>query len=328
MIDRRKLLSGATAGILMGTIEAPAAQSAYPSRPLKLVIPSSPGGVHDIIGRLWADKLQQSLGSIHAENKAGAGSIIGAVEVARSQPDGYTLLLGSNTTHVLQPLQTPNVAYHPVNDFEVATIFATTSLALLVGPSMDVKTVPALIARAKEQPGKLSYAHAGVGTSTHVTAELFRRVGGDLDIVPVPYRGMGPATLDVLAGRVDLMFANITAQVVEFHTSNRMRMIAVTSPQRIELTPEIPTIIEQGLSGFASQSFFGIYAPRRTPAAIIDHINATTQAALADQTFESRLLKAGYESLKGLSPAQSKSYMQDEIDKWRPIMAAIDQKVD
>ncbi len=326
MIDRRKLLSGATAGIFMGAIDTSTAQPAYPSRPIKLVIPSSPGGVHDIIARLWADKLNQTLGSIHAENKAGAGSIIGAVEVARSQPDGHTLLLGSNTTHVLQPLQTPNVAYHPINDFEVATIFATTSLALLVGPSLDVKTVPALIALAKQQPGKLSYAHAGVGTSTHVTAELFRKVGGDLDITPVPYRGMGPATLDVLAGRVDLMFANITAQVVEFHTSNRMRMIAVTSPGRIELTPEIPTIIEQGLSGFVSQSFFGIYVPAKTPEPIIDHINAVTQAALTDQNFDARLLKAGYESLKGLSPAQSKSYMQDEIDKWRPIMASIEQK--
>jgi hypothetical protein len=320
------MLSGATAGILLGAIDTSTAQPAYPSRPIKLVIPSSPGGVHDIIARLWADKLNQTLGSIHAENKAGAGSIIGAVEVARSQPDGHTLLLGSNTTHVLQPLQTPNVAYHPINDFEVATIFATTSLALLVGPSLDVKTVPDLIARAKEQPGKLTYAHAGVGTSTHVTAELFRKVGGDFDITPVPYRGMGPATLDVLAGRVDLMFANITAQVVEFHTSNRMRMIAVSSPGRIELTPEIPTIIEQGLSGFVSQSFFGLYVPAKTPAPIIDHINAATQAALTDPSFDARLLKAGYESLKGLSPAQSKSYMKDEIDKWRPIMASIDQK--
>ena len=325
-MNRRSFLSGAATGLMLRTLSPAAAQGAFPSRPIKLVIPSSPGGVHDIIARLWADKAQEALGSIYTENKAGAGSIIGTVEVARSQPDGHTLLLGSNTTHVLQPLQTPNVMFHPINDFEVATIFATTSLALLVGPSLQIKDVPELIALARKQPGKLSYAHAGLGTSTHVTAELFKKVGGDLDIVPVPYRGMGPATLDVIAGRVDLMFANITAQIVEFHVTNKMRMIGVTSPERIELTPEIPTISEQGLRGFASQSFFGIYAPTKTPAPVVERINSVTNEALADKTFSEKLLKAGYETLRGLTPTQSMTYMKDEIDKWRPIMASIEQK--
>ncbi len=324
-MHRRHLLSSLMAGILYPFSEA-TAQAAYPNKPIKLVIPSSPGGVHDIIARLWADRLQDGLGTVYVENKAGAGSIIGTVEVARAQPDGYTLLLGSNTTHVLAPLQQPNIAFHPVNDFELATVFATTSLALLVKPDLPVQDVQGLIAFAKSSPGKLSYAHAGLGTSTHVTAELFKKLAGDLDIVAVPYRGMGPAMMDVVSGRVDLMFANMTAQIVEFHTSGKMRMIGVTSPERMDLVPIIRTISEQGLAGFASQSFFGIYAPAKTPASIVAKVNELTEKALSDANFRKKLADAGYEPLRGMTPEKSVSYMKAEIDKWRPIMAAIEQK--
>jgi tripartite-type tricarboxylate transporter receptor subunit TctC len=213
-----------------------------------------------------------------------------------------------------------------VKDFELVSVFATTSLALLVRPDLPAQDVQSLIALAKASPGKLSYAHAGLGTSTHVTAELFKKNAGNLDIVAVPYRGMGPAMMDVVSGRVDLMFANMTAQIVEFHTSGKMRMIAVTAPERIDLVPQIRSIHEQGLPGFASQSFFGIYAPAKTPAAIVAKINESTEKALADPAFRKKLADAGYEPLRGMTPAKSAAYMQAEIDKWRPIMAAIEQK--
>lgn len=325
-MHRRTLLSGIAAGLILTQAARAQAQETYPNKPIKLVIPSSPGGVHDIIARLWADKMQDGLGTVYVENKSGAGSIIGTVEVARAQPDGYTLLLGSNTTHVLAPLQQTNVAFHPINDFELASVFATTSLALLVKADLPVKNVQELIALAKKEPNKLSYAHAGLGTSTHVTAELFKKVAGNLDIVPVPYRGMGPAMLDVVSGRVDVMFANITAQIVEFHTSGKMRMIAVTAPERIDIVPQIATVHEQGLAGFASQSFFGLYAPAKTPVAIITRINEVTEKALADDAFRKKLADAGYEPLRGMTPAKSAAYMKAEIDKWRPIMVSIEQK--
>jgi tripartite-type tricarboxylate transporter receptor subunit TctC len=325
-MDRRCLLSGLVAASVLPVSTDVLGQVNYPNKPVKLVIPSSPGGVHDIIARLWADKLQDGLGTVYVENKAGAGSIIGTVEVARAQPDGYTLLLGSNTTHVLAPLQQPNIAFHPVNDFELVSVFATTSLALLVKPDLPVQNVQSLIALAKASPGKLSYAHAGLGTSTHVTAELFKKLGGDLDIVAVPYRGMGPAMMDVVSGRVDVMFANITAQIVEFHTTGKMRMIAVTAPERIDIVPNIPTIHEQGLAGFASQSFFGIYAPAKTPAAIVAKVNEQTEKALSDAAFRKKLADAGYEPLRGMTPDKSAAYMKVEIEKWRPIMATIEQK--
>jgi len=325
-MNRRHLLSSLAAGLLLPMSGVGRAQGSYPNKPIKLVIPSSPGGVHDIIARLWADKLQDGLGTVYVENKAGAGSIIGTVEVARAQPDGYTLLLGSNTTHVLAPLQQPNIAFHPINDFELVSIFATTSLALLVKPDLPAKDVQSLVAFAKANPGKLSYAHAGLGTSTHVTAELFKKVAGNLDIVAVPYRGMGPAMLDVVSGRVDLMFANLTAQIVEFHTSGKMRMIGVTSPDRIDIVPDIRTIHEQGLSGFASQSFFGIYAPAKAPAPIMARLNELTEKALADPVFRKKLADAGYEPIRGMTPEKYAAYMKAEIDKWRPIMAAIEQK--
>jgi tripartite-type tricarboxylate transporter receptor subunit TctC len=325
-MNRRRLVLGITAGLLAPHTFTARAQDAYPNKPIKMVIPSSPGGVHDIIARIWADKVADGLGTVYVENKAGAGSIIGTVEVARAQPDGYTLLLGSNTTHVLAPLQQPNIAFNPVSDFELVTVFATTSLALLVRSDLPVKDVQGLIAFAKAQPGKLSYAHAGLGTSTHVTAELFKKLAGNLDIVAVPYRGMGPAMMDVVSNRVDLMFANLTAQIVEFHTSGKMKMIGVTSPERMELVPDIRTIHEQGLADFASQSFFGIYAPAKTPVAIVSRINQATAKALDDGAFRKKLADAGYDPLRGMTPQKSAAYMKAEIDKWRPIMAAIEQK--
>jgi tripartite-type tricarboxylate transporter receptor subunit TctC len=155
-MNRRHILCSLASSMALPLMSGAHAQQAYPNKSIKLVIPSSPGGVHDIIARIWADRLQDGLGTIYVENKAGAGSIIGTVEVARAQPDGYTLLLGSNTTHVLAPLQQPNIAFHPVKDFELVSVFATTSLALLVRPDLPAQDVQSLIALAKASPGKLS----------------------------------------------------------------------------------------------------------------------------------------------------------------------------
>src|SRR5262245_35822591 len=167
------------------------AQEIYPSRPIRLVVSSAAGGVHDVIGRLWANKLKAALGTIVIDNRGGAGGTLGVGEVARAQADGYTLLLGSNSTHILHPLIARQPIYDAIRDFEVASIFAVTASSVAVHPAAPARTLTELIAHAKANPGKLSYAHAGVGSVSHVASEMFKQLAGGLDIFPVPYKGMG-----------------------------------------------------------------------------------------------------------------------------------------
>ena len=191
----------AAAGVFLLPPGLPA-QDRYPARPIRLVVASAAGGVHDVIGRLWANKLKAALGTIVIDNRGGAGGTIGVGEVARAQPDGYTLLLGSNSTHILHPLIARQPIYDAIRDFEVASIFAVTASSVAVHPAAPARTLEELIAHAKANPGKLSYAHAGVGSVSHVASEMFKQLAGGLDIFPVPYKGMGPAQADVISGNV------------------------------------------------------------------------------------------------------------------------------
>jgi tripartite-type tricarboxylate transporter receptor subunit TctC len=186
------------------------AQDRYPNRPIKLVVASAPGGVHDVIGRLWADALKSALGTIVVDNRGGGGGIIGINEAARGAPDGYTLLLGSNSTHILIPLIAKQPGFDPIKDFELATVFSITSTAIAVYPGSPFRTLKDLIDSAKGNPGTLSYAHAGVGAISHVAGEMFKQLAGGLDVLPVPYKGMGPAQMDVVNGTVSLFVPNVT----------------------------------------------------------------------------------------------------------------------
>jgi tripartite-type tricarboxylate transporter receptor subunit TctC len=307
---------------------ASAAAQPYPSRPIRLVVASSAGGVHDVIGRLWADKLKTSLGAIVIDNRGGAGGSIGVAEVVRAQPDGYTLLLGSNGTHILHPLVSRQPAYDAVNDFEVISVFATTSTAVAVHPSAPAPTLRDLVDYAKAHPGKLSYAHGGVGGPSHTAAEMFKRLAGELDIVPIPYKGMGPAQADVIAGTVPMFVPNITGQVIELHRSGRIRILSVNAPARHEALPDIPTAIEAGVAGMVSQNFFGIFAPAGTPKPIVAQIDRLTQAALAEKEFHKRLGDAGFEPMPGTGGDAAKAYIKSEYARWKPIIDASGAKTD
>ena len=201
----RVLALSATVAVIV-TAMAPAAfaQETYPSRPIRLIVSSAAGGVHDVIGRLWANKLKATLGTIVIDNRGGAGGTLGVGEVARAQADGYTLLLGSNSTHILHPLVAKHPVYDAIKDFEVAAIFAVTANSVAVHPAAPARTLAELIAYAKANPGKLNYAHAGVGSISHVASEMFKQLAGGLDIQPVPYKGMGPAQADVISGTVSM----------------------------------------------------------------------------------------------------------------------------
>ena len=307
---------------------ASATAQPYPSRPIRLVVASSAGGVHDVIGRLWADRLETALGPIVIDNRGGAGGGIGVGEAARSQPDGYTLLLGSNGTHILHPLVSKQPAYDAINDFEVISVFATTSTSVAVHPSAPARMLRELVDYAKAHPGKLSYGHGGVGGPSHTAAEMFKRLAGDLDIMPIPYKGMGPAQADVIAGTVPMFVPNITGQVIELHRSGRIRILAVNAPARHEALSDIPTAIEAGVPGMISQNFFGVFAPAGTPRPIVDQIDRLTQAALGEKEFQKRLGDAGFEPMPGFGGDVAKTYIKIEYARWKPIVESIGVKID
>lgn len=296
------------------------AQDRYPARPIRLVVASAPGGVHDVVARLWSDQLKGTLGTIVIDNRGGAGGTIGVIEAARAQPDGYTLLLGSNSTHILQPLVGKQPGFDPVKDFDPVSIFSITSTAIAVHPSAPTQTLRQLIEAAKAAPGKLSYAHAGVGAISHVAGEMFKQLAGGLDILPVPYRGMGPAQSDVVGGTVSMFFPNITGQVIGLHQSGRIRILALNAPSRHPGLPGIPTAIEAGLPGMITQNFFGIFAPVGTPRAILDRVNELTQTALGEREFQQRLNSGGFEPMSGFGPDRSRTFLRDEYVRWQKVI--------
>src|SRR3954452_18435229 len=253
---RRDFVVGAMAGgcssLLSGSVFA---QDAYPSKPIHIVVPTSAGGVHDVISRIWADRVKSSLGAIIVENRAGGGSSIGLNYVAQSPADGYMLLVGSTSTLVLRE-GGGNRAYDALKDITSVSIVATTSTSIAVNPSVvPVKSVKELIEYVKAHPGKLSYGSGGVGAITHITPELFKQRAGGLDILHVPYRGVAPAMNDLLGGQIGIVFPNITSQVVELHRAGKIRVLAVNAPARLEAAPEIPTASEEGLPDLVSQIF-------------------------------------------------------------------------
>jgi tripartite-type tricarboxylate transporter receptor subunit TctC len=316
------VLALVTAGALATTLSDAPAQERYPNRPIRLVVASAPGGVHDVIARLWADGLKSSLGTVVVDNRGGGGGIIGVVEAARAPSDGYTLLLGSNSTHILVPLIAKQPGFDPIKDFELATIFSITATAIAVHPGSPYRSLKELIDAAKSNPGKLSFAHAGVGAISHVAGEMFKQLAGGLNVLPVPYKGMGPAQMDVVNGTVSMFVPNITGAVVGLHNGNKIRILAVNAPTRHGSLPEIPTAIEAGLPGMITQNFFGIYAPAGTPKAVLDRVNEATQQALADKDFQDRLSKAAFDPVPGLGPDKAKSYMADEFARWRTVVEA------
>ena len=258
---RRDFFIGGTAAFAALAPEMPIhAQGAYPSRQLHIVVPTSAGGVHDVIGRIWADRVKSTFGPIIVENRAGGGSSIALNYVAQAPADGHILLVGSTSTLVLREGGN-NRAYDALKDIRSVSILATTSTSIAVHPSLPVKSVKELVTYAKANPGKLSYGSGGVGAITHITPELFKQRAGGLEILHVPYRGIAPAMNDFLGGQITVIFPNITSQVVALHRTGRLRLLAVNAPARLEAAPEIPTAQEEGHEGFVSQIFFGVLPP-------------------------------------------------------------------
>jgi tripartite-type tricarboxylate transporter receptor subunit TctC len=317
------LLAPAAAASMAAT--APA-QDRYPSRPVRLAIPASAGGVHDVIGRVWAEKIRPHFGPVVIDNRGGGGGLIAATDVARAQPDGYTLLMGSTTTHVLITPLLANPPYDPVKDFAAVAVFAYSSTSVVIHPSVPARTLKELIDYAKANPRALSYGSAGNGSITNLAGELFKQRAGGLDIVHVPYKGIGPVLIDLLSGQIPMMSANATAQILELHRAGKARILSVNSSDRLKAAPDIPTSIEAGLPGMVAQTTFGIFAPAGTPRPILDRINQVTQQVMADEQFQKELLRIGFEPLLGVGPDQAAAVFQDELVRWTPILKTVGTK--
>jgi tripartite-type tricarboxylate transporter receptor subunit TctC len=320
---RRDFVAGGAAA-LTGLISplAGRAQSGYPTKQIHLVVPTSAGGVHDVIGRIWADRVKSSLGTIIIENRAGGGSSIALNYVAQQPADGHLLLVGSTSTLMLREGGN-NRAYDALKDIRSATIVATTSTSIAVHPSLPVHSVKELIAYAKANPGRLSYGSGGVGAITHITPELFKQRAGGLDILHVPYRGIAPAMNDLLGGQIKVIFPNITSQVVALHRSGKLRILAINAPARLNAAPDIPTAQEEGLDNFVSQIFFGIFAAIGTPKPILEQLNDVTQTEWADKAFQTKMVESGFEPMLGYGPDRSDQYLRDEFAKWGPVVQKV-----
>ena len=270
---------GLAAAFSLGTIEIACAQT-YPTKPIQMIVPFPPGGTTDIFARLIGQKLSEALGQqVVIDNRGGAGGNIGANAVAKADPDGHTLVMGTVGTHAINPSLYVKMPHDVLRDFEPVAFVAGVPNVMVVNPTaVKAKTVQEFIQEAKAAPGKFSFASSGNGTSIHLSGELFKQMTG-VNIVHVPYRGSGPAVNDLVAGQVHLMFDNLPSSIQQIRAGN-LRALAVTSAQRSPALPDVPTVAESGLPGFEASSWFAIFAPAKTPKPIVDKLNAEVLKAV------------------------------------------------
>lgn len=296
------------------------AQSAYPDHAIRLVIPFAPGGSTDILGRRIAQRLTTLLGvSVVVDNRAGAAGAIGCAEVAHSNPDGYTLLLGTTGTHAINPYTMINPSYDAVKDFAPIALLGTQPFSLAVHPSLGVNNLSDLVNLAKQQPGKLSYASAGAGGIAHLTAELFKKLAGNLDIVHVPYKGGGPAIQDVLAGHVPIISDSFST-TYPYHKQGKLKVLAMTASTRAKSAPDIPTAMEQGFVNFTSATAGILLAPNKTPRPVIEALYKAVEKSLSESAFLKELEAISIDPSPGFTPDKTAQFIKTEMNKWGPVV--------
>jgi len=293
----------------------------YPAKPIRLVVPFAPGGSADLVGRLVAQQLSDAWGQpVVVENKPGASGMIGNEFVAKSPPDGYTLTVGTLGPFAVNQTLYEKVPYDNIRDFAPVTLTGISSHVLVAHPAVPVHDVRELIALAKAKPGQLAFASSGTGNATHLTFELFKARAG-IDIVHVPYKGGGPAMADLVGGQVSFSFASM-ASAVPFVQAGRLRAIAVSGAERSALFPDVPTVAESGLPGFASEDWQGILAPAKTPQETILKLNAEMARILALPEVKSKLAAAGFDA-RTSTPEWFAQFIQAETLKWARLLKGI-----
>jgi tripartite-type tricarboxylate transporter receptor subunit TctC len=298
----------------------------YPDRPISWVVPFPPGGAMDAIARVLSRTMSQELGqSIVVENKPGAGGNIGASFVAKAKPDGYTIMIVANGMAV-NPALYRNMSYNPIKDFQpISLLAAVPNILVTQAGRSDVNSISDVMRQVKEKPGKYSYASAGVGTSIHLAGALFTYMG-KLNMLHVPYKGSGPAVTDLISGQVDYMFDSITSAKPHIE-SGKLKALAVTTPKRSSTLPNLPTVAESGLAGYALTPWFAAFAPVGTPLAIIEKLNGAMIKAMNTEQVKKTFAAIGAEYI-GSSPQELATYLAEETTKWQKIIAETGISVD
>ncbi len=290
------------------------AQAAFPSKALTIVVPFSAGGTTDILARVVGQYMSKDLGQpVIIDNRAGAGGNIGAQMVARAAPDGYTLLMGTVGTHAINQSLYKKMPFDPIKDFAPITRVALVPNLLVANPGQPYKSVKELIAYAKANPGKVTFASSGSGTSIHLSGEMFSQMAG-VEMQHIPYKGSAPALTDLLGGQTAIMFDNMPS-VIGHVKAGKLRPLAVTTPQRSPALPDVPTIAEAGVPGYSATSWFGLLAPASTPAPVIAKLNASILKALADPEVKKKMAEQGAEP-HGEKPEQFAEFIRSETAKW------------
>jgi tripartite-type tricarboxylate transporter receptor subunit TctC len=303
------------AALLLFAFAAPAAAE-YPDRPVRLIIPFPPGGSNDVVGRLVANQLSEKLGhKVFVDNRGGAGGVLGTEAAAAATPDGYTLLIIS-IAHAVNPALY-KLNYDPIKSFTPISILATGPNVLVVNPQLPVKTVAELLALAKEKPGALDYASAGVGSFQHLGGELFKLTAG-VNLQHVPYKGGGPAMADVIAGHVKVMFSSLV-QTTPFIQSGQLRALGTGGAKRNPVLPDVPTIQEAGVPGYVADNWWGIMAPAGTPAPIVERLYRDVQAVLTSPELKAAFDREGAAAVT-MSTAEFSTYIENEIVKWGRVV--------
>jgi tripartite-type tricarboxylate transporter receptor subunit TctC len=293
----------------------------YPDRPVKIIVPTPPGGPVDVIARLAANSLQNSLGkAVVVENRAGAGNTIGSKDAAEAAPDGHTLLYSSASGLVIAPLLHPDAGYDPLKSYDPVALVGESSNILVVNPSVPANTVQELVAYAKANPGKVNFSSGGIGVLPHLIGEMFKARAG-IDIVHVPYKGGGPSINDVVAGNVQMTFEG-TSVLLPLIEAGRLRALAVTTPKRIPQLPDVPTMVESGFPNFVSTSWTGLLAPAHTPQPVIAKLNAAINDGLKTPELKTALERLSNEPLGG-TPAYFTAVIKADLDKWSPIVSSL-----
>ena len=291
-----------------------------------MIVPYPPGGSADILARAIGAKVGEGLGQpVVIDNRPGAGTIIGTEATAKSAPDGYTFMLGTVSSHAINPALNPKLPFDPVKDFTPLSLVASIPFAMIVHPSVPAKSVQEFVALAKSKPGQLNYSSAGNGTSNHLAGELLKSMAG-IDLVHVPYKGSAPALNDLIAGHVSLMF-DLVLTAAPHIKSGAARGLAVTGAQRSAVLPDLPTVAESGLPGYEVSAWFGIFAPAGVPQPVAKRLNAEFVKVMREPDLKQRLASLGADPLTS-TPEEFSNYLRSEIEKWAKVVKASGMKVD
>lgn len=328
MILRREFLCLGAGAAVLPLISGAARASDYPDHPVRLVLPFPPGGVFDIVGRPWADKVKTTLGTVFVDNQPGAGGSIAAQLVAHASPDGYTIFLGASSIHLAEMVLREHPLLDPMKELVPISMLAFTGFGITVHPSVPVHSLKELIDYVAANPGKLSYGTPGAGTMNHLSGEMLKSLAELKDLPHVPYRGAGPGMTDLIAGQIPIFIPAMTSQVLEFHRTGKLRLLAITNPNRLPIAPDVPTASESGVPGLVTQQLLAFFAPAGTPMSCIDKVAEANCIAMADQSYRQSLVNAAVIPVTDWTTDKFNTFIKDEVARWTPLVKSIGIRLD